>query len=300
MHIEDLDIAVDVAHSKSFAQTARDRNLDPSNITRAVARLEDQLGFQLFQRSTRQVNLTDRGQQYLEQIAPLLAGLNEARREAQAHFLEPEGQVRLTCSSAFGHEILLPLLTKFQAEFPRIELKIYMTDDNMALLERQIDIALRFAPAPQGNVHAVKLLSPQYYCVGSPAWQHKITSPSDVAQMNCLLLDLPPTLVKWHLVHRQTAEKCAIRAKGNLSLSAPLALLQAARLGQGPTLLPDWLVKSSLNTGSLVNLLPDWQGQIRDEATHLWLLHHPHRHMPLNIRIVKDFLIEQVGDKQNR
>lgn len=297
MQIEDLDIALDVARSKSFAQTARDRNVDPSNVTRAVARLEDRLGFQLFQRSTRQVNLTDRGQQYLDQIAPLLSGLKEAEREAKAHILEPEGQVRLTCSSAFGHEILLPLLTKFQGEYPRIELKIFMTDDNVALLERQIDIALRFAPTPQGNVHAAKLLSPQYYCVGSPEWQHKIRAPADLEGIDCLLLDLPPALTKWHLNHRRTGEKYTIRAKGNLSLSAPLALLKAAQLGHGPTLLPDWLAKSSIEAGALVNLLPEWQGQIRDDATHLWLLHHPHRHMPLNIRIVKDFLIDQISSK---
>jgi DNA-binding transcriptional LysR family regulator len=297
MQIEDLDIALDVARSKSFAQTARDRNMDPSNVTRAVARLEDRLGFQLFQRSTRRVNLTEKGQQYLDQIAPLLTGLQEAERAAQAQILEPEGQVRLTCSAAFGQEVLLPLLPKFRAEFPRIELKIYMTDDNMPLLERQIDLALRFAPTPRGNMHATKLLSPIYQCVGSRTWQGKINRPQDLAGADCLVLDLPPALTPWHFVHANTKESCTIDAKGTLSLSAPLAVLKAACAGHGPTLLPDWLVKEALETKDLVNLLPNWRGQMHEAQTHLWLLHHPHRHMPLTIRLVRDFLINHISEQ---
>lgn len=295
MQIEDLDIALDVARSKSFAQTARDHNMDPSNVTRAVARLEDRLGFQLFQRSTRRVNLTDKGQQYLDQIAPLLAGLKDAERAAQAQILEPEGQVRLTCSAAFGQEVLLPLLQKFRAKFPRIDLKIYMTDDNMPLLERQIDMALRFAPTPRGNMHATKLLSPTYHCVGSLAWRDKINTPQDLATADCLLLDLPPALTPWHFQKISTNQKCTIDAKGTLSLSAPLAVLKAACAGHGPTLLPNWLTKAALETGDLVNLLPDWRGQMHEAQTHLWLLHHPHRHMPFTIRLVRDFLIDHIG-----
>lgn len=292
MQIEDLDIALAVARSKSFAQTARDHNLDPSNVTRAVARLEDRLGFQLFQRSTRRVNLTDKGQQYLDQVAPLLSGLKEAERAARAQILAPEGQVRLTCSAAFGQEMLLPLLKEFRAEFPGIELKIYMTDDNMPLLERQLDIALRFAQTPRGNMHATKLLSPHYYCVGSPAWREKIKSPQDLETADCLLLDLPPALATWHFHNAGTDEEIAIHAKGTLSLSAPLALLKAACAGHGPTLLPDWLAHEALDSGDLVNLLPTWHGRMNEAPSHLWLLHHPHRHMPLTIRIVRDFLVD--------
>ncbi len=133
-------------------------------------------------------------------------------------------------------------------------------------------------------------MSPHYICVGTADCQTKIDHPRDLLSLDCIILDLPPTLTPWHFAHQSNGEKHIVETKGSLTISTPLGALYAACAGHGPTLLPQWLVREAIEKEQLVDLLPNWRGQMHETPSHLWLLHHPHRHMPQKIRAVRDFL----------
>lgn len=109
-----MRLFVEIARRGNFAAVARDRDVDPSSVSRAVALLEDEPGVRLFQRATRRVTLTEAGEIYLAHVASLVDELDHARDEARGVSVGPAGTLRLTASVAFGYTCLVPLLPEFR------------------------------------------------------------------------------------------------------------------------------------------------------------------------------------------
>src|SRR5690606_17554490 len=128
MDFNSLQLLLHVADSGSFADTARQRGLDPSQVSRTIARLEQELGFRLFHRSTRKVALTPAGAGYVQRLAPLLEELQRAGEIAREEQVQPAGRLTLTASTAFGQACVLPYMTEFQRRYPGIQLDLRFTD----------------------------------------------------------------------------------------------------------------------------------------------------------------------------
>src|ERR1700724_418123 len=112
-----LSLFVSVAREGSFAGAARGLDLAPRGVSRAVASLENELRVRLFQRTTRQMTLTDAGRLYLTRIAPLVEELDRARDEVRSSRSDPTGVVRVTASVAFGQTHIVPRLASVRREF---------------------------------------------------------------------------------------------------------------------------------------------------------------------------------------
>lgn len=117
METHSLRLLVEVAQRGSFAAVARDRAVDPSSVSRAIAAVEAALGVRLFQRTTRAMTLTEAGQAYLARVAPAIEELERARDEVISPRADPVGTLRLTASVAFGEMWLVPLLPEFRETF---------------------------------------------------------------------------------------------------------------------------------------------------------------------------------------
>src|SRR5579872_5008979 len=115
MDIATLAIFADVMRRGSFAAVAKDRNVDPSSVSRLIAGLEDQLGVRLFQRSTRRLAATEAGRIYFEKIEPLLDELERASLTARDAGTGPSGTLRISTTVAFGQICIVPLLADFRA-----------------------------------------------------------------------------------------------------------------------------------------------------------------------------------------
>ena len=112
MDVQHLKVFSEVVQQGSFAGAARQLDLTPSAVTRAVAVLEATLGARLLQRTTRKVALTEAGAAYLERVRPLLEDLERAGEELHAHTGQVRGTVRVTASVAYGQMALVPLLPR--------------------------------------------------------------------------------------------------------------------------------------------------------------------------------------------
>lgn len=115
MDIDLLRTLVAVEHHGSFAAVARLEGVDPSSVSRRIANLEEALDLHLFERTTRRLRLTDAGRIYLDRVAPLIDGLDEAANAARDSVVEPSGLLRVTASVAFGERWLTPKLSSFHA-----------------------------------------------------------------------------------------------------------------------------------------------------------------------------------------
>lgn len=148
---------VEVARRGSFAAAARDRDVDPSSVSRAVALLEEELGVRLFQRTTRRVALTEAGEIYLARVTALVDELDFARDEARGVSTGPVGTLRLTASVAFGNTCLVPLLPEFRERYPGVKLELLLTDTVLDLVAERVDLAIRLGRRFDADFIATKL-----------------------------------------------------------------------------------------------------------------------------------------------
>ncbi|MEL7013959.1 MAG: LysR substrate-binding domain-containing protein [Pseudomonadota bacterium] len=291
MDLSLLHTAALVAQHGSFASVARQMDVAPSSVSRSVAVLEDQIGLRLFERSTRHLAITEEGRVFLDRVAPLLEEFDRARDDAIATRQAPRGPIRVTASVAFGQMCLMPLLPRLRAELPEIEPEFLLTDQNVNLVDASIDIAIRLAPAPTGDVISTRLLHTRYHVCAARdyiAMQGSPTVPRDLGQHMCLLYSLPEFRNVWRFRDADgTVEEQDIT--GPIRISNPLSLREAANQGLGPALLADWLVREDLSNARLVDLFPNHTVTATSFDTGAWLLYPSKRYLPARTRAVIDF-----------
>ncbi|MEM7666841.1 MAG: LysR substrate-binding domain-containing protein [Pseudomonadota bacterium] len=286
-----LNCFADVARRGSFAAAARVRNVDPSIISRNIASMERELGFLLFDRTTRRLNLTEAGEIYLERSQTLVGELEAARLEAGDVVTRPSGLVRVTASTAFGVQWLTPRLHSFMDAFPDISVEARLTDAIVDIAAERIDLAIRLAVQPEGELVASKLMDTRYRIVASPRYvarEGPLFGPADLGGRDCLLLTLPGYRSHW--TFRRGEEETEVAVSGQLVISSPAAIRAAALDGMGPTLLADWMVRGDLETGSLLDLLPEWEASAAGFDTAAWLLYPSRKYVPRKVRALIDHL----------
>lgn len=292
MDTELLHIFIEVAHRGSFAAVARERNVDPSSVSRAIALLEDGLGIRLFQRTTRRMELTEAGEIYLSRVEPLVQDLGVARDDALAVSSSPRGTLRLTASVAFGTCCLVPLLSRFRAMFPELQLELVLSDANLDLVAERIDLAIRLGPSVEADVVGVKLFDTRYRVCATPEYvrtNRPLRAPRDLSEVPCLLYTFPDYRTRW-LFRGRRGKITEVPVTGQILMSNALALRESTCRGLGPALLADWLVRDELRSGALVDLFPLYRVSATNFETAAWLLYPSRALLPQKVRATIDFL----------
>ena len=286
MDLAALSLALRAAELGSFAAAAREAGLDPSSASRAVGAVEDRLGVRLFQRTTRRLSLTEEGEAYLRRAAPLVEALEEARLEARAGRGRAAGRLRITASVAYGTRRLVPLLARFGEEAPDLEVELVLSDANLDLVAERVDLAVRLAPAPEGELISARLHAVRYRVVAAPSWvaAHGMPeAPEALEGVDGPRMALPGHRDAWRF--RRGAEERRVAVAGRALMSNALALQAAAEAGLGPALLADWLVDGALGAGRLVELLPEWEVSAGTGGSAAWLLYPSRTYLPAKVRL---------------
>jgi len=287
-----LQLFVEVVRQCSFAAVARDRNLDPSSVSRAIAGLEEELGIRLFQRTTRQLSPTEAGIAYFERIEPLVEQMQQAIAVATDISGQPKGTLRITTSTSFGKTCIVPLLPDFQAKYPDLAVDLLLTDAVVDLLAERIDVAIRLGLLSDSTLIAQQLMRTYYSVCASPQYLEQcgqLKTPSDLQKHNCLLFPLEGFRSKWIFRDRNGTES-EILVQGRTTISNAIALQQCALAGMGLALLPNWLIDEELQVGSLINVFPDYDVTATDFSTAAWLVYPSRAYVPLKVRVFVDFL----------
>jgi DNA-binding transcriptional LysR family regulator len=297
MNLDALRLFAEVSRRGSFAAVARERNADPSQVSRAIADLEADLGLRLFQRSTRSMALTEAGDLYLARVQPLIEEFERARDEAVRTAGAPRGLLRLTASVTFGQRRIVPLLKEFRALHPELSLECLFTDANVDLVADRIDLAIRLAPAVEGDVITTKLMDTRYHVVASPSYladAPPLRRPADLAAHRCLLFSLRAYRTRW-LFRDAAGAVEEVPIVGDLTVSPAGALLDAVLDGLGPALLPHWLIGESLAAGRLIDPFPAHRAAATTFDTAAWLVYPSRAYLPGKVRAMIDFLKGRIG-----
>lgn len=301
MDIETLELFVELMHTRSFTESARDRDIAPSSASRALAGLEKQLGVRLFQRSTRKLEPTEAGLAYFERIEPLLAELRDANQLAADLNSKPQGVLRVTAGIVHGELYLVPLLPELNELYPSLTIELILSDANLDLIEERIDVAIRVGALRDSSYVAKRLGGMRFYLCAARKYldQHKApATPEEVGLHNCLLFPRPGYSSSRWTFRKAGGRLSEVHVNGNCLITHSRSIRHCALAGMGLALLPDWLVASEIESGSLVRLFDDHEITPTNFDGAIWLVSPSREYVPLKTRLFTEFILKKFRQGQ--
>ena len=282
-----LAVFVRVVEHGGFTAAARKLGLSSSAVTKTIARLEDELGTQLFNRTTRRLAPTDYGQEFYERCVRILADLEDAEAALRRGSAVTRGRIRAVVPFSFGRVTLVPELPRFFDRFPEIHLDIAFSDEAVDLIAEGYDVAVRTGVISDSRLTTRLLTRGPQITFAAPRYLERRgepRTPHDLRRHNCIVGRFGP---EWSF-RGADGTPFTVRVSGNLVIGSGDALREAAVAGVGIAQGTWWLVRKDLEAGALRSLLPD---HIL-EGNPVSVLYPPQRHLPAKLRAFIDFLVE--------
>lgn len=292
MDLNKIQLFVDVVMHGSFAEVARRNDVDPSSVSRSIAALEKELGFRLFQRTTRKLAPTEAGNAYFSQVEGLVDAFTEAGEQAMDLLGQPIGTLRVAACTSFGEKVLAPLLPKLMSLYPRLTIDLALADHQVDIVDQQIDLAIRFGPKPNDNYVYTELMPRKFIVCASPSYSRfsEISSqPSCLEALDCLRFSTTGYSDWWKFRHPKK-QGISVPVTGSLLVSHGMTMTVCTAAGLGIAMIPDWLCADELSDGRLVNLFPEYECAISDFDTSAWLVYPCRDYMPFKLSVVIEFL----------
>lgn len=249
-----------VVQAHSFVGAAETLGLTPSVISKCVAKLEQRLGAQLLQRSTRKLSLTEAGSRLAAHCAHITHELQQAEETVHSLQTELRGRLRITTVQSISQLLLAPMLGAFHAEHPQIQLQIHTSDHMVDLLQEGFDLALRVTDRPPKDMVAKHLAAVHFTICGSTQYLAKHGVPADLSQLSehtCLGYSGLGS-AQWLFRHQGRVVQAPITP--TLEVNSAEILRQLVLEGVGLALLPNYSVATDLSEGRLQQVLADYSG----------------------------------------
>ena len=279
-----------VTEAGNFARAAEMLGLTPSAVSRAVARLEARVGVRLFDRTPREVSLTEEGRRFHTQVMPLLAGLDEAATEAAGAAAVVGGRLRVSVDPWFARLVLAPRLQQFLVRYPLLSVDLSTSNYREAMMAG-VDVAVRFGPPDESSLIARKLLETRVLTVAAPAYLERHgepRSPQDLIHHQALLFRDPQTGLPFPWEFRRGGKVREVKVSGRLVMDDSSVAISACLAGQGIFQSLAIGLADLLSRGELVQILPEWS----EERFPLYAYHPSRRHPPAKVRAFLDFIQE--------
>ncbi|MBA3591669.1 LysR family transcriptional regulator [Methylibium sp.] len=289
---------VAVAESGGFSKAARRLGVATSSVTRMADALEASLGTALLTRSTRQVTLTDTGQAYLEQVARVLADLDEADNSVADTGAEPVGPLRVSMPVTYARLCLGPHVANFLQAHPRVSLDLVLSDAMLDMASERIDVAVRIGvPVAEPSLVVRRLGEHHRFVVGSHDYIARVGAPiqpQDLAAHECLRFSHQPGPQHWTFAQLGKADE-HVEIHGRLRVNNSDVLRDAVLSGLGIALLPQWLVGDDVRSGRLLRLLEDWNVNPQLETVCVYAAYLPNRRHSRKVQALLTFLERHVA-----
>ncbi|MFN3620119.1 LysR family transcriptional regulator [Sphingorhabdus sp.] len=282
-----------VVEHKSFTGAAQALGRSKATISKAVMRLENQVGAPLFHRTSRRLSLTESGNKLVEHARSILSEGQAAEEAARGEASEPVGLVRLAVPMSFGLKQVGPVIADFLCANRGISVDMHLSDAKVDLIGDGFDIGLRIAALPDSSLRVRKLRDVKTYIVAAPVYLERMGTPRHPAELvkhECLQYSLLTAPDHWRFTN-EAGEDVSARPRGRLRANNSDAMLHSLRSGLGIAVVPDFIVSEDLATGAVIEILNDWQPPV----VALHLVTPPGTIRPQRVTTLIDYLVAQFG-----
>lgn len=289
-NLGDLEVFASVAASGSMSLAAKELGLSPAVISKRIKRLEDNLGARLFQRTTRQISLTEAGSGFHQRVLAVLEGLEEAEDFVSGRSNNLTGTLKVSASTSFGRMHIAPHLRSFMERYPDLAINLVLSDEFTDLVAGGFDLAIRIADLADSSLVAKRLAPVRRMLCASQSYVDRFGAPTCVEELKghrCLPAhnnDL------WRLEGPDGPVQ--FRPEGMLITNSSEVIREAVISGLGIALRSTWDVGQELKDGRLVQLMPSFEG-----SSHITLsaVYPSRRFLPAKVRLFIDYLASLYG-----
>lgn len=291
--LQQIEILILIVKHGSFRQAARALNLSPPALTSAINHLEEKLGVRLLNRSTRSLSLTAVGEEFLNNMTPVVNDYRRVVDSLNYHRLTPEGVVKVNLPGIVLDLFFQRYFIAFKTAYPDVTLELFTTDRKVNIIESGFDAGIRYSrdvpkdmiAIPFGEkLSLIPVASPDYLRqAGAP------DTPQSLINFRCINRCFPSgEKYRWEFISPD-GEPGEVAVKGDLVVDSDTAMIQAAESGLGIAFVYQSLVSAQLNAGSLIRLLPSY----RYPADHFCVYYPSRKHIPAPLRAFITWVMAQ-------
>ena len=288
--LNDMDIFARVVAAGSMSAAARALGLGPAVVSKAIKRLEDRLGTRLFQRTTRQISLTEAGQGFHARVVSILSSVEEAEAFVMGRAAKMQGLLKVSAPASFGRMHIAPHLKRFMETYPELGIDLVLTDAFSDILADGLDLAIRIGEPHDSSLVARRLAPIRRILCATPDYLKAHGRPETLSDLKHHVCLRPHNNDVWRLVGPEGA--ITLRPEGRLMTNSSEVIREAVLSGMGIALRSTWDVGPELKTGELVQVLPGIEG-----SRHVTLsaVYPSRQFLPAKVRAFIDFLSELYG-----
>lgn len=283
---------VKVVDRGSFAAAAAELKMSPQMVAKHVSYLETHLETRLLNRTTRRQSLTEIGKAYYERCKGALNEVDWAEAAADKATGAPRGRLRVNAPVSFGTHTVTPLVTRYLRQYPEVELELILNDRYVDLVEEGFEAVFRIGRLADSSLTARALRPFRQVAVASPSYlqeRGQPREPADLRTHTCLgYVGMRTTAADWRFL--RDGRKIDVAVRGSLQVNNAGALLASALEGFGIAYIAEDLARSSIATGALVRVLPDYDTPSRP----LHLMFHADRRMTTKLRSFVDMVVREL------
>lgn len=284
-NLGDLEIFNLVAGCGSMSEAARSLGYSPAVISKRIKRLEERLGVRLFQRTTRQISLTEAGQGFHERVQGILVSLGEAEDFVAGRANAISGTLKISAPTSFGRMHIAPHLKAFMDANPALAINLVLSDEFTDLVAGGFDLAIRIADLNDSSLVAKRLAPVRRLLCASRSYIETHGMPTTIAELHnhrCLPAHNNDS---WRLEGPDGA--FTIRPDGMLITNSSEVIREAVIAGLGIALRSTWDVGQELRDGTLVQVLPGYEGS---KNVSLSAVYSSRKLLPAKVRLFIDYL----------
>ncbi|HEX8404787.1 MAG TPA: LysR substrate-binding domain-containing protein [Duganella sp.] len=289
---KDLRVFATVVRKASFVAAAEELGMSPAYVSKRVGMLEAALGVRLFHRTTRQVVVTDDGEQVYKRALTILSGLESLFDDVAERQGVPRGQLRVSSSFGFGRNVVAPAIAGVVARHPSLQVRFEVFDRLVDIVGEGIDVDIRIGDDIAPQLIARRLMSNHRILCAAPAYLARHGTPQtlhDLEAHDCLPIkerDLPFGV--WRLRGPEREE--VVKVSGPLSTNHGEIALQWAVAGAGIVLRSRWDAQMYLDSGQLVQVLPAYT-----QEANVWAVYPQRLSGSAKVRVFVDFLEQHLA-----
>lgn len=292
--LKQIESFVAVATKGSLTAAANAEGVAPAVIGRRIDALEARLGVKLMVRTTRRITLTHEGSAFLEDCQRLLTDWASAEASVSAGGVKASGYLRITSPAGFGRRHVAPLVPRFLALHPEVNISLNLSDRVVDIVNESFDCAVRVGDLPDSSLVSVRLADNRRLCVATPAYLKRAGTPqhpSELARHECLTLSSDASQTRgWAF----TVDGAVIhlRPSGRLDCTDGQVLHDWCLSGLGIAWRSTWEVEHEVASGQLVSVLDEFAAP----PNGIYAVFPHAKHLALRVRLWIDFLKHSYGD----
>ena len=282
--LPELSIFVVVAEKLNFSAAARELGVTTSALSHSIRKLEERMGLQLFIRTTRSVALTDAGKELYQRAVPAISDLEQVVSDLVSSRDKPSGIIKISAAEAGARPLIQRMLPEFLKTYPDIHVEFVVDTRYVDIIADGFNAGIRLTDEVPVDMIAIPFGPEMHFmAVASPAYiaEHGMPmTPDDLQHHQCIRYRFSSgTLYHWEMERR--GHTCTVNVNGPMTLGNTNLMVEAALGGIGIAWVPDYHVKMLIESGRLIQVLPEWSPSL----SRLCLYYPSNRNQPQVFRL---------------